>query len=82
MSVLQKASAQAATKQDVHANIAPLTYLPTEVISDGQLIYENIVELELTEEWLMKKLKKTKKFRMLRMCILPKFKQMAHCILA
>ena len=60
LSVLQKTSAQAATKQDVHANIAPPTYLPTEVISDGQLIYENIVELELTEEWLMKKLKKQK----------------------
>ncbi|MEF7493884.1 DUF421 domain-containing protein [Lysinibacillus sphaericus] len=60
LSVLQKTSAQAATKQDVHANIAPPTYLPTEVISDGQLIYENIVELELTEEWLRKKLKKQK----------------------
>lgn len=60
LSVLQKTSVQVATKQDVHANIAPPTYLPTEVISDGQLIYENLVELELTEDWLMKKLKKQK----------------------
>lgn len=60
LSVLQKTSVQVATKQDVHANIAPPTYLPTEVISDGQLIYENLVELELTEDWLMKKLRKQK----------------------
>ena len=47
-----------ATKQDVKADVTPPTYLPTEVISDGQLITENIVELELTEDWVMKKLKK------------------------
>lgn len=46
-----------ATKQDVKADVSPPTYLPTEVISDGQLITENIVELELTEDWVLKKLK-------------------------
>ena len=58
LSVMQKTSEQVATKQDVKADISPATYIPTEVISDGQLIYENLVELDLTEEWLMKKLKK------------------------
>ncbi|MCK1988093.1 DUF421 domain-containing protein [Lysinibacillus fusiformis] len=58
LSVMQKTSEQVATKQDVKADLSPPTYLPTEVISDGQLISENLVELELTEEWLMKKLKK------------------------
>lgn len=58
LSVLQKTSEQVATKQDVKADITPPTYLPTEVISDGQLIYENLIELELTEDWLIKKLKK------------------------
>ncbi|AMO35037.1 membrane protein [Lysinibacillus fusiformis] len=58
LSVLQKTSEQVATKQDVKADVTPPTYLPTEVISDGQLIKENIVELELTEDWVMKKLKK------------------------
>lgn len=54
LSVMQKTSEQVATKQDVKADISPATYIPTEVISDGQLIYENLVELDLTEEWLMK----------------------------
>ncbi|KPN97725.1 hypothetical protein AO843_11960 [Lysinibacillus sp. ZYM-1] len=58
LSVLQKTSEQVATKQDVKADVSPPTYLPTEVISDGQLIKENIVELELTDDWVMKKLKK------------------------
>ncbi|GAA3351861.1 DUF421 domain-containing protein [Lysinibacillus sp. FSL M8-0216] len=58
LSVLQKTSEQVATKQDVKADVSPPTYLPTEVVSDGQLIKENIVELELTEDWVMKKLKK------------------------
>ncbi|MGN4127034.1 YetF domain-containing protein [Lysinibacillus sphaericus] len=58
LSVLQRTSEQPATKQDVKADISPPTYLPTEVVSDGQLIYENLVELELTADWLMKKLKK------------------------
>ncbi|WP_155590974.1 DUF421 domain-containing protein [Lysinibacillus cavernae] len=58
LSVMQKTSEQIATKQDVKADVSPPTYLPTEVVSDGQLINENLVELELTEEWLMKKLKK------------------------
>lgn len=57
LSVLQKTSEQVATKQDVKADVSPPTYLPTEVVSDGQLIKENIVELELTEDWVMKKLK-------------------------
>lgn len=58
LSVLQKTSEQVATKQDVKADITPATYIPTEVISDGQLIKENLVELDLTEDWLIKKLKR------------------------
>ncbi|WP_107926999.1 YetF domain-containing protein [Lysinibacillus parviboronicapiens] len=58
LSVLQKTSEQIATKQDVKVDVSPPTYLPTEVVSDGQLIYENLVELKLTEDWLIKKLKK------------------------
>jgi len=58
LSVLQKTSEQVATKQDVKADVSPPAYLPPEVVSDGQLIKENIVELELTEDWVMKKLKK------------------------
>ncbi|GLC90183.1 YetF domain-containing protein [Lysinibacillus piscis] len=58
LSILQKPAEQSATKQDVRADVSIPAYIPTEVVSDGQLIYENLVELELTEDWLMKKLKK------------------------
>ncbi|UED80482.1 MULTISPECIES: DUF421 domain-containing protein [unclassified Lysinibacillus] len=58
LSILLKPTEQPSTKQDIKADVTPPTYLPTEVISDGQLIKENIVELELTEDWVMKKLKK------------------------
>lgn len=58
LSVLHKTPVQSATKQDVKADVTPPIYLPTEVISDGQLIVENLVELELTEDWLNRKLKK------------------------
>lgn len=58
LSVLQTTSEQVATKQDVKADITPASYIPTELISDGTIIYKNLVELDLTEDWLMKKLKK------------------------
>lgn len=58
LSVFQKSSELPATKQDVKVDVTPASYIPTEVISDGQIIYENLVELELNEDWLMKKLKK------------------------
>lgn len=82
LSVLQRTSEQPATKQDVKADISPPTYLPTEVVSDGQLIYENLVELELTEEWLMKKLKKQNVQSVEDVFFLLRFKQRAPYISA
>lgn len=58
LSVLKKVPHLESTKLDVKADTTPPTYLPTELISDGQLILENLLELDLTEEWLMKKLRK------------------------
>lgn len=58
VSVSLKSPEQGATKQDVKADITPPIYIPREVVSDGQIINENLVELELTEDWLMKKMKK------------------------
>ena len=46
-----------ATKQDVKASITPAQYLPTEVICEGKIISQNLSSLNLTEDWLMKKLK-------------------------
>ena len=58
LSILKKVAEQPATKLDVKADVSPPTYLPTELISDGQIIIENLLELDLTEDWLMKKLRK------------------------
>lgn len=58
LSILKKIPQQAATKSDVKADTTPSTYLPTEVISEGKIILENLIELDLTEDWLMKKLRK------------------------
>lgn len=58
LSVLKKATQLEATRQDVKATATAPKYFPTDLISDGKVIHENLVELGLTEEWLMKKLRK------------------------
>lgn len=58
LSVLKKTDQLEATKQDVKAPITEPQYFPTDIISDGILLHENLVELDLTEEWVMKKLRK------------------------
>lgn len=58
LSVLKKPAKSAATKLDVKANTTIPQYMPTEVISDGKIIMKNLIELDLTEEWLLQKLKK------------------------
>ncbi|MBD8034304.1 MULTISPECIES: YetF domain-containing protein [Solibacillus] len=58
LSVLKKPLARTATKEDVNVSAPTPQYLPTELISDGKIIKENLNELQLTEEWLLKKLSK------------------------
>lgn len=58
LSVMKKSSMSTATKQDVSASTTPYQYMPTELISDGKIISENLIELGLTEDWLLKKLRK------------------------
>lgn len=58
LSVLKKAAQLEATRQDVKAAATAPKYFPTDLIADGKIIHENLVELALTEEWLMKKLRK------------------------
>lgn len=58
LTVMKKTAVSSATKQDVKANIAPPQNLPTEVINDGKIIIPNLLGLNLTEEWLQKKLKR------------------------
>ena len=58
LSVMKKPAYETATKQDVKVDISLPELIPTEVISDGKVILENLIELNLTEEWLLKKLHK------------------------
>ena len=58
LSVMKKPAVSNATKQDVKATITPPQYIPTQVINDGKIIIPNLLELNLTEEWLQKKLKR------------------------
>ncbi|MED3662117.1 DUF421 domain-containing protein [Ureibacillus terrenus] len=60
LSIMKKSQYSPATKKDVSANVSQPTYFPTEVISDGKIVKKNLDELNLTEEWLLNKLKKKK----------------------
>ena len=58
LSVLKKAGQQEATKTDVQVGGKVPKYLPTALITDGKLLDRNLLEFDLTEEWLMKELRK------------------------
>lgn len=58
LSVLKKVGDQGATKNDVNAPIVEPIFIPTEIIVDGIVLNKNLNELDLTEEWLFKKLRK------------------------
>lgn len=58
LSVLKKVHQLEATKQDVQAAVPVPKYMPSEIISDGKFVKKNLVELDITEEWVLKKLRK------------------------
>ena len=58
LSVMKKPASRSATKVDVNADVSISGILPTELISDGKIILANLQELDLTEDWLLKNLKK------------------------
>ncbi|REB07469.1 DUF421 domain-containing protein [Sporosarcina sp. BI001-red] len=58
MSVMKRTGLENATKADVKASTKESKYIPTEIISDGELVLENLVELNLTEQWVYDQLKK------------------------
>lgn len=58
LTVLKKPLMREATKEDVKIALSAPQYMPTELISDGKIIIKNLNELNLTEEWLQKKLSK------------------------
>ncbi|MGM9968058.1 MULTISPECIES: DUF421 domain-containing protein [unclassified Rummeliibacillus] len=58
LSILKKPAEQSATKQDVKADVSIPPHIPIELIGDGKIIWKSMEEMNLTEEALMKKLKK------------------------
>lgn len=58
LSVFKKVAQQSATKQDVKAQIVVPKYMPCTIIGDGKIIKQHLQALDLTEEWLLKQLKK------------------------
>ncbi|GAV13564.1 DUF421 domain-containing protein [Paenibacillus sp. chi10] len=58
MSVLKKAEKESPTKEDLKVCVQPTLYMPTEIIVDGSIVYKNLLDLNLTKEWLSQALRK------------------------
>ncbi|WP_068676469.1 DUF421 domain-containing protein [Oceanobacillus sp. Castelsardo] len=56
LSVLKKSDYQSPTRKDMKLSPQEVN-LPTTIISDGQLIEDNLKEKNLTEEWVMEQIK-------------------------
>ncbi|MBY7143127.1 DUF421 domain-containing protein [Virgibacillus sp. NKC19-3] len=58
VSVLKKSPFQSPTKSDMNVSPSPQDVkLATSLINDGEIIYDNLKEKNLTEEWLLEQLK-------------------------
>ena len=58
LSVLKNETMQPATKKDIQAPATEFRYIPTEIISDGKIVYKNLQELNLDETWVLQQLKR------------------------
>lgn len=57
ISILKKADFQTPTRKDMKLAPQPV-HLPTTLINDGEIIYDNLREKNLTKEWLLEELEK------------------------
>lgn len=57
ISVLRKSDYQTPTRKDMKLSSYPV-HLSTTLVNDGEIIYDNLIEKNLTEEWLLEELKK------------------------
>jgi uncharacterized membrane protein YcaP (DUF421 family) len=57
VSILKKSLYDTATKQDINMKPQPV-FLPTMVISDGEILYDNLATAGYNEEWLFNELNK------------------------
>ena len=56
--VMKKPSSRNVTRQDMQIKPTEVLQFPIEIISDGKIIYENLQEANLDDQWLMRKLRK------------------------
>ncbi len=56
LSVLKKPSMQNVIREDMKIQPTDIKYLPSEIIVDGKVVQRNLIELGITENWLMQKL--------------------------
>ncbi|MBP1969059.1 uncharacterized membrane protein YcaP (DUF421 family) [Virgibacillus natechei] len=57
VSVLKKSPYQPPTKADLNVTVEPEdVHISTTLINDGEIIYDNLTESSLTEEWLLQQL--------------------------
>lgn len=56
LSVLLKEEQLPVTRKDQHIPVTKVKYLPTQLISDGKFLYDNIRESGITLEWLEKQM--------------------------
>lgn len=57
LSVMKKQPQQQVTKLDIKIPGSTLKHIPSEIIVDGKIIYKNLKELNLNENWLNNQLK-------------------------
>lgn len=57
ISVLRKSDYQTPSRKDMKLSSQPVQ-LPITLVNDGEIIYDNLYEKNLTEEWLLEELKK------------------------
>lgn len=57
LSVMKKSDNQQVTKSDMKITSLALKYLPSEIIADGKIIYHNLKEFNIDENWLNNQLK-------------------------
>lgn len=58
ISVMKKQPKQHVTKEDMKIQVQKAKYMPSEIISDGKVIRHNLIEFNLSDEWLQNELKK------------------------
>ncbi|BCN32085.1 YetF domain-containing protein [Anaeromicropila herbilytica] len=57
LSVLKKPEQEQPNKKDLNIQAPSFGYLPSEIISDGKIMRNNLKEYDLNEEWVMEQLK-------------------------